>query len=155
MIDKERIAEAIEPYIDSQSLFLVSVEISRDNDIEVTVDSENKVDLAHCVEINNIIVERFDREEEDYSLTVTSAGLDQPFKVLRQYIKYIGKEVEIILRSGVKMKAVLENADNETIEVSAEKSVKVEGKKKREKIRESVTLRLSDVKSTRPVINFK
>ncbi|MDX9782340.1 MAG: ribosome assembly cofactor RimP [Bacteroidales bacterium] len=155
MIDKEKIAEVIGPYIDSQSLFLVSIEISRDNDIEVTVDSEERVDLSHCIEINNIIVEKFDRENEDYSLTVTSAGLDQPFKVLRQYLKYIGKEVEIVLRSGGKMKAVLEKADNESIEISAEKSVKVEGKKKREKILERTTLKLTDVKSTRPVINFK
>jgi ribosome maturation factor RimP len=155
MIDKEKIAVVIGPYIDSQSLFLVSIEISRDNDIEVTVDSEERVDLSHCIEINNIIVEKFDRENEDYSLTVTSAGLDQPFKVLRQYLKYIGKEVEIVLRSGGKMKAVLEKADNESIEISAEKSVKVEGKKKREKILERTTLKLTDVKSTRPVINFK
>ncbi len=155
MIDKDKIAEVIDSYIDSHSLFLVSVEISRDNDIEVTVDSEGRVDLSHCIEINNIIVEKFDRENEDYSLTVTSAGLDQPFKVLRQYLKYIGKEVEIVLKSGGKMKAILEKADIECIEISAEKSVKVEGKKKREKILERTILKLTDVKSTRPVINFK
>jgi ribosome maturation factor RimP len=92
MIEKENIAKAIESYLESNSLFLVSVEISKDNDIEIAVDSEGRVDLSNCVDINKIIEEKFDRESEDYSLTVTSAGLDQPFKVLRQYLKYIGKD---------------------------------------------------------------
>ncbi len=155
MISNEKIAEAIESYLKLHSLFLVSIEVSKENDIEVTVDSEGRVDLSHCIDINNIIEERFDRESDDYSLTVTSAGLDQPFKVLKQYEKYIGKEVEVVLKSGSKFKAILESADNESIELSEEKSVKVEGKKKKERITEKRALKLSEIKSTRPVINFK
>ena len=155
MISNEKIAEAIESYLESHSLFLVSDEISKENDIEVTVDSEGRVDLSHCIDINNIIEERFDRESDDYSLTVTSAGLDQPFKVLRQYHKYIGKEVEVVLKSGSKIKAILENAGNESIEISEEKSIKVEGKKKKERVIEKRALQFSEIKSTKPVINFK
>jgi len=155
MIEKEKIAETIESYLESNSLFLVSVEISKDNDIEVTVDSEGRVDLSHCIDINNIIGERFDRDSEDYSLTVTSAGLDQPFRVLRQYQKYIGKEVEVVLKAGGKIKVILEAVNEESMEVSSEKSIKVEGKKKREKIIERREIKLADVKSTKPIINFK
>jgi len=155
MIEKEKIAETIESYLESNSLFLVSVEISKDNDIEVTVDSEGRVALSHCIDINNIIGERFDRDSEDYSLTVTSAGLDQPFRVLRQYQKYIGKEVEVVLKTGGKIKVILEAVNEESMEVSSEKSIKVEGKKKREKIIERRELKLTDVKSTKPIINFK
>jgi ribosome maturation factor RimP len=155
MIEKEKIAETIESYLESNSLFLVSVEISKDNDIEVTVDSEGRVDLSHCIDINNIIGERFDRDSEDYSLTVTSAGLDQPFRVLRQYQKYIGKEVEVVLKTGGKIKVILEAVNEESMEVSSEKSIKVEGKKKREKIIERREIKLADVKSTKPIINFK
>ena len=155
MIEKEKIAETIESYLESNSLFLVSVEISKDNDIEVTVDSEGRVALSHCIDINNIIGERFDRDSEDYSLTVTSAGLDQPFRVLRQYQKYIGKEVEVVLKTGGKIKVILEAVNEESMEVSSEKSIKVEGKKKREKIIERREIKLADVKSTKPIINFK
>ncbi len=155
MITKENIAEAIETYLDKNSLFLVSVAISRDNDIEITVDSDERVDLSHCVDINNIVESNFDRESEDYSLTVTSAGLDQPFKVLRQYTKFIGKEVEIVFRSGGKTKAILNGADEKGIEITIEKSVKIEGKKRKERVTEISRIEFSDIKSTKPVINFK
>lgn len=155
MIEKENIAKAIESYLESNSLFLVSVEISKDNDIEIAVDSEGRVDLSNCVDINKIIEEKFDRESEDYSLTVTSAGLDQPFKVLRQYLKYIGKDVEVVLKSGGKIKGILNNADDKGVEITFEKSVKVEGKKKKEKVTERTLLMFSEIKSTKPIINFK
>lgn len=155
MIEKENIAKAIESYLESNSLFLVSVEISKDNDIEIAVDSEGRVDLSNCVDINKIVEEKFDRESEDYSLTVTSAGLDQPFKVLRQYLKYIGKDVEVVLKSGGKIKGILNNADDKGVEITFEKSVKVEGKKKKEKVVERTLLMFSEIKSTKPIINFK
>ena len=106
MISKEKLAAHIEDYLEKNSLFLVGIEISRDNDIEVTVDSMGIVELNHCIGINNLIEEGFDRETEDNSLTVTSAGLDQPLKVFRQYEKWMGKEVEIVLKSGGKLKEI-------------------------------------------------
>jgi len=155
MISKEKLAAHIEDYLGKNSLFLVGIEISRDNDIEVTVDSMGIVELNHCIGINNLIEEGFDRETEDYSLTVTSAGLDQPLKVFRQYEKWMGKEVEIVLKSGGKLKGVLTAAEQESISLSHEKSEKVEGKKKKEKISVKENFLLKDIKSTKPIIHFK
>jgi ribosome maturation factor RimP len=113
------------------------------------------VELNHCIDINRLIEEGFDREAEDYSLTVTSAGLDQPLKVFRQYQKWMGKEVELVLRSGGKLKGVLSAATEEEISLSHEKSEKVEGKKKKEKITITENFLLKDIKSTKPIIHFK
>ena len=81
------IIDAIESEIVARGLYIIEVTVSKDNDVEVTIESEEgKVELEDCVAISRFFETRFDRETEDYSLTVTSAGLDQPFKVLKQYI---------------------------------------------------------------------
>jgi ribosome maturation factor RimP len=121
----------------------------------VAIESDQNVDIKHCVDLSHIIEAGLNREEEDYSLTVTSAGLDQPFKVLRQYLKFKGQEVEIVLKSGGKIVAVLEDATQEQITVGYEKLVKVEGKKKRERIAVKETYKYEEIKSTKPFINFR
>ncbi|HNW48545.1 MAG: ribosome assembly cofactor RimP [Bacteroidales bacterium] len=155
MIQKETIVKLIEKYLSDNSLFLVDAVVSPDNDIEVTFDSMDKVDLKNCIEMSKTIEAGLDRELEDFSLTVTSAGLDQPFKVFRQYQKFIGKEVEVVFKSGNKQKAILTDAREDSIELSFFKNEKVEGKKKKEKIEVRQFYSLNEIKSTKPVINFK
>lgn len=71
--------------------FIVDAEIGKDDDITLTLDKENgSVSLEDCEAINDAFLAVFDKDSEDYSLTVTSAGLDQPFKVLKQFQKAIG-----------------------------------------------------------------
>jgi len=156
MIQKEKLANSIDKYLQDNSLFLVDITISADNDIEITVESSVcDVNLDNCTSISRIVGDNFSRDIEDYSLTVTSAGLDQPFKVLRQYLKYIGKEVTVLLKNGNKIKGILENATEDDIEISYTKLEAVEGKKKKEKRETKERHNLTDVKSTRPLINFR
>ena len=85
------IIDAISDEIVARGLYIVDVTVSKDNDVEVTIESEEgKVELEDCVAISRFFETKFDRETEDYSLTVTSAGLDQPFKVLKQFEKAVG-----------------------------------------------------------------
>lgn len=82
MIQKEKLTSLIEKYLADNSLFLVDITISSDNDIEITIESlDSEVNLDNCTDINRIILDAVDRDIEDYSLTVSSAGLDQPFRV--------------------------------------------------------------------------
>ena len=102
------IIDAIGSEIVARGLYIVDVTVSKDNDVEVTIESEEgKVELEDCVAISRFFETIFDRETEDYALTVTSAGLDQPFKVFKQFEKAVGKKVEIQLKGGKKMVAVL------------------------------------------------
>lgn len=155
MILKEDILAIIDEYLREKALFPVDVTISKENDIEVTIDSFERVDIENCVAISKIIESKYNREAEDYSLTVTSAGLDQPFKVFDQYKKFLNKEVELVFKNGRKMTGLLTDATPDQIEIKTSKMEKVEGKKKKEKIEVVSVIPLSDLKSTKPFINFK
>lgn len=156
MITAEALHGAIAGYLAEKGLFLVDIEISKDNDITIAVESsEGDVKIENCVDIDHIVAGVFDRDVEDYSLTVTSAGLDQPFKVLQQYQKFVGSEVEVVVKGGGKMKGILSSATEEGFEVTVSKMVKVEGSKKKVQ-QDAVTAFAYDaVKSCKPVIKFK
>lgn len=149
------IIDAISSEIVARGCFLVDVTVSKDNDVEVTVESEEGiVDLDDCVAISRFFETRFDREKEDYSLTVTSAGLDQPFKVLKQYLKAVGKKVEVSLKGGRKMVAELVEADADSITLKYSVKEAVEGKKKKEMVEHVDRYTMDQVNAVRPFIEF-
>ena len=153
---KSEIIDAISSEIVARGLYLIDVTISKDNDIEITIESEEgKVELEDCVAISRFFETQFDREQEDYSLTVTSAGLDQPFKVLKQYIKAIGKKVEVQLKGGKKMVAVLEAADQDSITLKYSQKEAVEGKKKKEIVEHVDRFTMDQINAVRPFVEFE
>ena len=149
------IIDAVNDEIVARGLYIVDVFISKDNDIEVTIESEEGiVELDDCVGVSRFFETCFDREKEDYSLTVTSAGLDQPFKVLKQYQKAVGSKVEVMLKGGKKMVATLTNVDEESITLSYTAKEAVEGKKKKELVEHNDRFTMDQVNSVRPHIEF-
>ena len=149
------ITDAIGGEIVARGCFLVDISISKDNDIVLTIESENgKIELDDCVSLSRFFETKFDREVEDYSLTVSSAGLDQPFKVLKQYHKAVGSKVEVSLRGGKKMVAVLEAADEESITLKYSAKEAVEGKKKKEIVEHVDRFTMDQVNAVRPFIEF-
>ena len=148
MIDKQLLTQTVTDAIKDTPLFLVDITVSRDNDIVVTVDSPEGVDIEQCLAINRRIEEVFDREVEDYSLEVGSAGLTAPFKVIEQYKMNIGQPVEVLTRDGKKLhgtlKAVSDDFSNCTVAVPTK--VKNEGDKRP---------RLVDVDTVIPIENIK
>ena len=149
------IIDAIGSEIVARGCYLVDVTISKDNDIEVTIESEEgRVELDDCVAVSRYFETQFDREKEDYSLTVTSAGLDQPFKVLKQYQKAIGSKVEVQLKGGRKLMATLTGADQDGISLSYTAKEAVEGKKKKELVEHNDRFAMDQVNSVRPHLSF-
>ena len=149
------IKDALQSELVARGCFLVDVSVSKDNDIVVTIESENgKIELDDCVALSRYFETRFDREVEDYSLTMTSAGLDQPFKVLRQFEKAVGTKVEVQLKGGKKMVALLEAADEESVTLKYSVKEAVEGKKKKELVEHVDRFTMDQVNSVRPFIVF-
>ena len=149
------IIDAIDSEIVARGLYIIEVTVSKDNDVEIIIESEEgKVELEDCVSISRFFETKFDRETEDYSLTVTSAGLDQPFKVLKQFVKAVGKKVEVQLKGGKKMIAVLEAADEESITLKYSQKEAVEGKKKKEIVEHVDRFTMDQVNSVRPFVEF-
>ena len=149
------IQDAMYGAIVARGCFIVSIKISRDNDIELTVESENGVvSMDDCIELSRVFEANFDREKEDYSLTVTSAGLDQPFTVLKQYKKALGKKVEVALKGGRKTVATLEAADEESVTLTYSVLEAVEGSKKKVPVSHTDTFPMNEVNSVRYFIEL-
>ena len=149
------IKDAIGEEIVARGFFLVDVTVSKDNEIVLTVESESgTVELDDCVSLSRYFETRFDRETEDYSLTVSSAGLDQPFKVFRQFEKAVGSKVEVSLKGGKKLVATLAEADPESITLKYTAKEAVEGKKKKELVEHVDRFTMDQVNAVRPHIEF-
>ena len=96
MIEKETIKKLVDEWLEGKDYFLVDIEIGNDNKIVVEIDHADGVWIEDCVELSKHIEDNLDRDKEDFELEVGSAGLGQPFKVLQQYVNFIGKEVEVL-----------------------------------------------------------
>ncbi len=149
------IKDAISSEIVGRNCYIVDITISKDNDVEITIEAEEgHIELDDCVAISRYFESIFDRETEDYSLTVTSAGLDQPFKVLKQYIKAIGSKVEVQMKGGRKIIATLTEADEDGITLNYSAKEAVEGKKKKEIVEHNDRFTMDQINSVRPHIEF-
>ena len=155
MIEVQKMREAAERFIEGSDLFIVDIKVSPSNDLELTIDSDTAVSIETCVELSRTIEAEFDREQEDFSLMVASAGVGQPLKVLRQYRKLIGKPVEVVLKDGTKILAELRDASEESITIAYPEKVAVEGKKRKVEVENTRTYPLDDVKTTKEYLDFK
>lgn len=106
--DIKRAAEAGLQELGNPELFLVEVRRMPGDEFEVTVDSDGRVTVDDCIVLSRAIEGRFDRDAEDFALTVSSAGIGQPLKVARQYLKLVGKPAEVVLTDGTKILGTLE-----------------------------------------------
>tara|TARA_B100001059_G_scaffold98966_1_gene98588 strand:- start:173 stop:634 length:462 start_codon:yes stop_codon:yes gene_type:complete len=132
--------------------FIVDVNISANNSIEVLFDKKNGVHIEDCLSISRYIHSEFDRDVEDYSLTVCSPGLTNAFKVREQYFKNKGKEVIIKKNDGKRMSGILKDLlSNDDVILDVKKKVK---NTKNHSIQE-VVVSLKEIKETKLKINFK
>ena len=95
MIDTQKIIALAESRLAGTDMFVVSCTCTAGNDIELLIDSDTSVDIDTCADLNRAIEEVLDRDNEDFSLTVASAGIGSELKQLRQYRKLIGRSVEV------------------------------------------------------------
>jgi len=153
MIDKKELAQVIDSCLEGRGLFVVSITVSADNVIDVALDSdEGSVTIDDCVLVNDAVLAAFDRDQEDYELTVGSYGLTSPLLLPRQYRKYVGGEVEVLTRDGRKLKGVLKSADDAGFVLGVTVKVKPEGKKRPELQEQELGLTYDDIKYTKNII---
>ncbi len=158
MINKKNIRQLAQDRIDelNKDLFIVDLSISTSNVIHVEIDSEvGNVSIDDCIRVSRNIEHNLDREEQDFELHVSSAGLDKPFRVVQQYIKNVGHEVAVKLNEGGKIQGVLTQADDKSFTLETTRKERIEGRKKKETIIESHTFNYDEVKETKIIISFK
>jgi ribosome maturation factor RimP len=155
MINKDQIQAIVENNIDPAKLFVVEVSVSAANKINVAIDGFKGLLIDDCVILSRKIEKSLDRETEDFELEVSSPGLTQPFRVLNQYKKNIGREVEILFNNGIKTIAKLIAVAENGVDIEEEKTIKPEGSKKKQKITEKKFIEFESIKSTKLIISFK
>lgn len=154
-MDIKEIVVVAEQALEGTDMFLVDCTITPDNTIDLTIDSDTSVSIDACAMLNRAIGERFDRDEEDYSLTVASAGIGEPLKLVRQYRKLVGESIEVLLKSGVKILATLDEVTDEAITISYDEAVVVEGKKKKQIQRTTHTYTYDEIKWAKEYLDYK
>jgi len=155
MISKDSIYQAVEEFLAATDYFLVDIKVTQDNRVLVEIDSFEGVTIEFCAELNRHIESQIDREIEDYELEVGSAGLTEPFKVLKQYEKNLGNEVETLTKDGKKISGILTEVRETEFVIEIEKSEKPEGAKRKIIVNESLTFPYEDIKTTKYIIRFK
>jgi len=153
MIDKNIIIKLLEQKLEGADVFPVEVIVKPNNIIRVFLDSDSAVTLKHCAEINKFIEANLDREKEDFELEVSSAGLDQPLRMIRQYKNNIGKQINIITNDGRLLTGMLHAMNSETIElVVMDEDKKTKNKSKKEI--SIIQILFSDIKKAKRIVSF-
>ena len=151
MILKEEISKIAKVKAKELEGYIVDVTVSSSNDIVVYFDRKQGVKIDQCVSISKYINENFDREIEDYALTVCSPGLSNPFKVEDQYINNQGKEVTVKKNDGKRISGILKKYDKQlTLEVKKKKKGS-----KVDYITNDIIIPFEQIKETKLKINFK
>ena len=141
MIEKDVISQLVEEKLASSGNYLVDVVIKPGNLIIIEIDNDEGVCIDDCAELSRYVEGHLDRDVED--------------KVLRQYVKNMGNEVEMLLKSGTKLTGVLKSADENGVVVTVEKQVKPEGAKRKVTVREDQSYTFDEIKYTKYLIRFK
>jgi ribosome maturation factor RimP len=156
----ERIRRMIEEILLEEPVyFLVDLRIKPTNNVKVFLDGDSGITIEKCVQINRKLYKKLEEAamhpEGDFSLEVSSAGLDEPLKSLRQYKKNIGRLVEVQFQDGTLKEGQLTDVSEEGIvlEVSTGKPTNGKLPSKKKEI-SSHNFLFNNIKSTKIQIVF-
>ena len=158
MIKKETIIKLAEERIKEldKGIYIVALNIGSGNQISLELDrEEGSISIEDCMSVSRNIEHNLDREEEDFSLEVSSAGIDQPFRALKQYKKNIGKDVKVqTVEHSKKIEGVLTFADEEKIKIETKEKKRLEGRKKKVWVTEELEFKHNEIKETKLILSF-
>ena len=160
MINAKKIQFLAEEFLEGTSAFLVDVKVASGNVIRISLENDDRTSITDCVALSRHIEGSFDREEEDFSLDVGSPGLDQPLKVLRQYLKIIGKQIAVNPIDGKKMEGELVSVQEDEGEfvglvLKTREKKRIEGRKAMEWVYEEHQFQAGELEWTKVIISFK
>lgn len=151
---KDKVKQLLEQGLEEDpSLFLIDFVMGADNSIHVVIDGDHGVTVNDCIKISRAIEHNLDREEHDFSLEVASAGATAPLVMPRQYLKNIGRKLEVLTNE--------EKFEGNLISVSDD-SIVLEWKAREPKpvgkgkvtVQKKEELNFSDIKKAKVVLKF-
>ncbi|MBF6608664.1 MAG: ribosome assembly cofactor RimP [Flavobacterium sp.] len=154
MTFREKVSELLENGLQEKpSVFLIDLTITDAFKVIVTLDGDNGVTLQDCIDISRAIEHNLDREEQDFSLEVASAGVSSPLKHLRQYKKNVGRTLIVKLESE-KIEAKLTEATDDHIVLEWEAREPKKIGKGKETVQKKMEIRYEDIKEAIVTVTF-
>lgn len=143
------VTRLINEHLAGTDKFLVELFIKPVNRIYIFIDGDHGVKISDCVALSRHIESQYDRETVDYELNVSSSGADQPIKLPRQYIKNIGRSLQVKLPDETMITGKLEATDEKGI------TLLTEGDKKKKTNPETLKLTFEEIVESKVIISFK
>jgi ribosome maturation factor RimP len=143
----------IEALLEKPSLFLIDLTITEAFKVIVTLDGDNGVVLQDCIEISRVVENNLDREEQDFSLEVASAGVSSPLKDIRQYKKNVGRTL-ILKTATEKIEAQLVEANDVFVILSWEAREPKKIGKGKETVQKRLEIPYADIKEAIVTVTF-
>ena len=157
MSNTEKALEKIEKFVLEQieslpEAFLIEVKSTPGNKITVLLDADDGITIDRCIKINRALYKYIEENglypDDNFSLEVSSPGVDRPLQSHRQYLKNIGRKVEVLYTDGTKLEGTLTKVNDENITIEQQ-----EGKGKN-MITKEVTILFNEIKHTTVLITF-
>ena len=155
-MDKKLVKSLLDEALElNKELFLVYFDINEANHISVIIDGDKGVTVSECMRVSRNIEHNMDRDEEDFSLEVSSFDISHPLTMPRQYIKNIGRKLKVKTKSDEKFEGTLLSftEDNKFVLQWKERVPKTLGKGKMT-VEKQQELSIDDVKEAKVVIIF-
>jgi ribosome maturation factor RimP len=155
MITVDRVTKLVEEKLEGTDMFIVELSVKPGNKIEILVDRDSGLALEDCLSVSRHVEGNLDRELEDYSLDVSSPGVGKPLKLKRQYVKNVGRTVNVKRTDGTIVEGILVSSDEEKIVVHTRTKEEVEGKKGKKWVERDEEITFDTITETKIVISFK
>ncbi len=155
MITADTIRQLAEAHLEGSPGFLVDVRVGEANQIRILLDHDESTSIEDCMALHRYLESELDRNVEDFSLDVSSPGLDQPLQMHRQYMKNIGRSVQVKPVDGAKVEGELVAVDEAGITLKIREKRRIEGRKAKEWVEEEQVWPFEQIQSTKVVISFK
>lgn len=151
---KDKVKTLLNEALDQdKSLFLIDFSMGSDNSINVVLDGDQGVSVQDCMKVSRAIEHNLDREEEDFSLTVTSAGAASPMVDPRQYKKNVGRKVKVQTLEDVYEGNLTDTNENGIVLEWKTREPKPIGKGKTT-VQKKKEITFSDIKEAKVILKF-
>lgn len=151
------ILDQVEGFLDEileseSTYFKVKFKVKPTNNYKIFIDGDQGITIDQCIKFNRALYKKIEEAglypDGDFSLEVSSPGVDEPLQNIRQYKKNTGRKVEVTLLDERKLEGILKEVQDETVTIEETKG---KGKKA---VTEVTLLPFKDIKTTIVQIQF-
>jgi len=153
MIDSSKVEEIARNFLESSEMFVVSTMVLPGNKIKILIDGDKGVKIDDCAKLSRHIESHIDRDQEDFEIEVSSAGVGLPLQLKRQYLKNKGRTLTVTGNDGSKITGKLLEINDESILI--EKEAKKAKKKPNADEEKTVLISFDQISEARIEVSFK